>query len=116
MANSKIPRSRGNVDHAGNLAAISLAGIRIFVQSSVAPGAGAAATYTVTDANAHRLLAFHNSGANTDIRMEQGGTAVATDMPMASGVYVAFEVEKDDTVSFFNTTAGGLTVYVVELG
>lgn len=113
---ARVPTNRSNVSWAANVAMISLAGVRIFRQGSAAPGAGAEDSYTIQEDDARRLICFHNSGVNTDIRVELNGTAVATDMPMASGVYFAFEVEEGDTVSFFNTSAGSITVNVIEVG
>jgi uncharacterized iron-regulated membrane protein len=113
---ARVPLNRSNLDWAANVAMVSLAGIRILKQATVAPGAGASATYTVTEKDAHRVVAFHGSTAALDIRVHQNGTATASHLPMANGVYMSFEVETDDTVSFFNTTGGAITVYLVELG
>ena len=101
--------------HESGLASISLAGIRILVQTTVAPATSTNASYTVTSAATRRVVLFHDSGTNTDIRVEQNAAATATDMPVASGVYFVLEAVKDDTVQVFNTSGGAITVNVVEI-
>lgn len=116
MANARVPLNRSNLDWAANIAQISLSGIRIFRQASVAPANGAQATYTVQDADTRRLIAFHNSTTNLDVRVNQGAAATSSHFPMATGTYFAFEVEKDDTVSFWNASGGALTIFLIEVG
>ena len=108
------PRIR-DTKHESGLAAISLAGVRILVQATIAPGASANVAYTVTSGAAKRVVLFHDSGTNTDLRVEQNAAATATDMPLASGIYFVVEAVKDETVQVFNTTGSGITVNIMEI-
>lgn len=108
------PRRRDTTHEAG-LAAISLAGVRLLVQATIAPGASANASYTVASAATRRVVLFHDSGTNTDLRIEQNAAATATDLPIASGIYFVLEAVKGETVQVYNTTGGTLTVNIVEI-
>jgi len=108
-------RQTASLKHESELAQVSLSGIRILVQSSVAPGTSANASYTVVDQATRRVVLFHDSGTNTDIRVEQGAAATATDMPVASGIYFVLEAVVDETVQGFNTSAGAITVNILEM-
>ena len=101
--------------HEAGLAAISLAGVRILSQTTIAPGASLNVSYTVLSAATRRVVLFHDSGTNTDLRVEQGAAATATDMPIASGVYFVLDAVKDETVQVFNTTGGALTINIAEI-
>ena len=111
MADPRIRDTR----HESGLAAISLAGIRILVQATLAPGASANLAYTVVEASTRRVIVFHDSGVNVDIRINQNAAATATSMPVASGVYFVVEAVKDETVQVFNTSAGAITVNIAEI-
>ena len=87
----------------------------MLVQATVAPGASGTASYTVTSAATRRVILFHDSGVNVDIRVELNATATAADLPVASGVYFVLDAVKDDTVEVFNTSAGAITVNIVEI-
>ncbi len=97
------------------LAAISLAGVRLLIQATIAPGATTNVSYTVTSAATRRVILFHDSGNNTDLRVEQNAAATATDMPLASGVYFVLDCVKDETVQVYNTTGSGITVNIAEI-
>jgi len=109
-----VPRIK-DTRHEAGLAAISLAGVRLLKQATIAPGASANASYTVTEGATRRVVLFHDSGTNTDLRAELNAAATATDMPLASGVYFVLDAVKDDTVQVFNTTGGALTVNIAEI-
>lgn len=112
MAAPRIKDTR----HEAGLAAISLAGVRLLVQATIAPGASANASYTVAEGATRRVVLFHDSGGNLDLRVELNAAADATDMPLASGVYFVLEAVKDETIQVFNTTGGALTVNIAEIG
>jgi len=111
MADPRIKDTR----HEAGLAAISLAGVRLLVQATIAPGASANLAYTITSSATRRVVLFHDSGTNTDLRVELNAPATATDMPLASGVYFVLDAVKDETVQVFNTTGGAITVNIVEI-
>lgn len=110
------PRKVARLDWEAHLASVSLAGVRILVQSTIAPGASAEATYTITHAATKRLILFHNSGNNTDIRFTYGSVAAdASDLPVVSGIYFVVDLEKDEIARVFNTSGGSITVNIAEL-
>jgi plastocyanin len=109
-----VPIVGGELRHEQSLAARSSAAHRILAQAVIAPGAGAAAAHTVADKAVKRLVCLYAAGTAGDIRVELNAAAAATDMPLVPGEYFAVEVEVGDTVSFWNTTGGGLNVYVME--
>lgn len=106
----------------------ALAGVRELVQATVAPLAGGEASYTVANAETRRLMCVH-LGASTpaagDIRFRCNATAAATHMPLAPQKYALFELsgprtiganaQAGETISFFNTSADTVTVYLLEL-
>lgn len=112
-----MPTQRPNAAHAGNLAAIALAGIRPILTDTITPTNGSADDpYTVQSAATNRVMLFHLASNDDDVRVcEVGGTAVATDMPVASGVYFVMEAYEDDVISLYNGSGGALTIYVMEL-
>lgn len=112
MAN---PRLHQNADWEGNLAAVSLAGVRPILQTTVAVGAGSEATYTLQHAAVKRVVLFYESNTNLDIRVDLNATASASSLPMVTGAYFVMEVDQGDVVHLFNTTGGSVTVYVAEI-
>jgi len=108
------PRRR-DTGHEAGLATISLAGVRLLVQAVITPGASANVAYTVTEASTRRVVLFHDSGTNTDLRVEQNAAATVTDLPIASGIYFVLEAVKGETVQVFNTSGSGITVNIVEI-
>lgn len=113
-----IPNRRARSDWESAQAAISLAGIRPVLQDTIVVTAGARDDYTVDGASgvAKRVILFHDSGGNLDIRVALNENADATKMPVASGVYFSLEVEEGDIVSLWNTSASDITVNVMEIG
>ena len=96
------------------LATLSLAGWKVLAQGNAAPGAGARAAYTVTNARTRRcIISF--VGTFGDIRFEYNANSVATDFPLQPGVYMPIDCQEDDTLDFWNTTGGAITVYVMEI-
>lgn len=109
------PNIRSDLKHEGVLATVSLAGIRPLVNASVAVGASAEGTYTIANISTKRVVLYHKAADDLDIRVDLNATAVATDFPVASGVYFVMEVEKDDVVHLFNNNASSVTVYLMEI-
>lgn len=95
-------------------AALSTAGIRLIKQAKTAVGAGAEANYTVTEANTRRVMIIF-IGTVGDILFDYNHTAAATDFPLTPGEYLTVDAEKGDSLSFWNTTGGGVDVFTVEL-
>jgi hypothetical protein len=94
---------------------ISLGGVRpVIDMASVAPGASAAASYTITSAGCRRCLVVATGITFGDIRINVNKTADASDWPLIGDAYYSVAVEKDDTVNVFNTSAGAITVYFLE--
>lgn len=111
---SKLLGSVGDAD----LALMALAGIRVLVHGSAAPTTGAAASYTVTDDNTRRVMFLHlgaGAPAAGDIRFRIGGTASAAYMPLIPQRYMVLSLVKDETVSFFNTSADTISIYAAEM-
>ena len=109
-------------------AILSIAGFRIIpgTQATIAPGAGAEATYTVLNAACRRVVAIHLGTGNGDIRFELNAAATATKIPVIPARYFIVDVlsprpatptepaKVGDVLHFFNTTGGAITVYLVE--
>lgn len=115
-----IPKRRSRHEWESSQAVISLAGVRPLVQAVVTVTASDNDDYTVDDPTSaglvKRVILYHNSGGNTDIRVALNETADATKMPIASNVYFAIEVEDEDVISLFNTTGSDIDVNVMEIG
>lgn len=96
---------------------ISMAGVRPLVESSVAVSATSADSYTITHSFCKRVLLFHTAANDDDIRvdLDDDNAGVATDMPLASGVYFVFEAYEGEIVRLYNTTGSPVTVYIWEL-
>ena len=108
-------RKTSNKPWEADLAMIAVAGLRILKQTSVAPGASANVAYTVTEGDTRRVACIHIGTGNGDIRFKYNAAAAATDIPLIPALYVIVDATKDDTVQFFNTTAGAITVHLLEL-
>ena len=112
-------RKLAPMQYEGMRAMLSVAGLRPIVHSSVSLGTGTEDSYVVTAKNARRLLIYHGGDPTTpafgDIRMEFDGTALATDFPIAPQTYVVMDMAIGDEVSFYNTAAGTVVVYVMEV-
>lgn len=106
----------------------ALAGVRELLQATAAPTTGAEAGYTVQNAETRRVMVFHlgaSSPAAGDIRFKCNGTATASNMPLVPQKYALFELsgprtigstsQAGETISFWNTSADTITVYILEL-
>ena len=113
-----MARKLSAMEWEGFRAMLALAGVRQLVQSSVSVGTGAENSYTVANIETRRVIIVHGGGATPafgDIRFEINATAVATDFPIAPQKYFVVDAEKDDDLSFYNTSGGSITVYVMEI-
>lgn len=108
-------RRPSSIEYEGFRAMLALAGVRQLKQSSVAPGAGANSAYTVTEAGTRRVVAIHLGTGAGDIRFNHDAVADATKIPVIPQRYFVVDAEKDDTLNFFNTSGGAITVYVMEI-
>ena len=110
------PTRREKHDWEAQMASVSLAGIRPLVSSSVSVGAASTGTYTVSgNQMTKRLVLFHDSGNNLEIRVDVNNTASSSSFPVATGLYFVLEVEEADDVSLYNGGAGTTVVYVAEI-
>lgn len=109
------PQIRESMKWENDMASVSLAGVRPLAVDTASVGAGAADTHTVAHKAAKRVIIFHASGTDTDIRVAVNETADANDFPVASGVYFVVEAKTGETVSVYNTTGGAITVYRLEI-
>lgn len=101
-----------------DLAVMALAGVPELVAGSASPTTGAAASYTMTHPNAKRALVTHMGAAAPaagDIRFTTLTTATANSMPLYPQRYVVIEAVQGVAISFFNTSADTIKVYVLEL-
>lgn len=108
-------RDTSAIQYEAARAMLALAGIREIVQGSVAPGASANAAYTVVDVRTRRVVCVHLGTGAGDIRFRYNVAATATNIPVIPQRYFVVDAEKDDTLNFFNTTGGAITVYVMEI-
>ena len=93
---------------------LSTAGIRQLTQASLPVGAGASATYTVASPEARRVAVIF-IGNLGDIRFNQGASAAATHLPIPPGELFRVTAIQGEQLSFYNTTASAITVYLIEL-
>ena len=100
--------------HEVNRAVLATAGWRPGSQGSAAPATGANAAYTVVDVNTRRVAVCW-TGTLLDIRFELNAAAVATDFPLLPNVHIVFDAKKGETLNFYNTTGGSITVYCLEI-
>jgi len=108
-------RDLSAIQYEAHRAMLALAGVRQIVQASVAPGASAEATYTVIDRRTRRVIVCHLGTGAGDIRFDFNATASSADMPIIPQRYFVVDAEKDDVLHFFNTSAGAITVYLMEI-
>lgn|SRR5512135_90332 len=107
-------------------AILSVAGLRQILQTSISVGTGADGTYTVQSENCRRVVALHIGTGNGDIRFNINAAASASTIPVIPARYFVVDVQSPrpaspgeaakvgDVLHFFNTTAGSITVYLVE--
>jgi len=114
-----MPRRLSPIEYEGHRAMLALAGVRQLVQSSVTVSNGAENSYTVTDPQTRRVICVHPGDATTpatgDIRINPAATATATAFPLLPQKYFVVDAEKDDDISFYNTTGSSIVVYVMEI-
>ena len=107
---------RRSSDHEVATAMISLAGVRpISAMASVSVGATSANSHTIASEASRRCLVLVLGGANGDIRITVNETADANDWPLIIDAYYSVQVEEGDTINVYNTTAGAITDYFLEL-
>ena len=83
-------------------------------QGSAAPTASANDSYEVTGLNT-RWVAVAFTGTFEDIRFEKNSAATATDFPLLPASHIVFEAVDGDTLNFWNTSGGQISVYCLEL-
>ena len=110
-----MPRLTSSMQYEAARAMLSMAGIRLLVQSSTSPLTTAEDDYTVTLANTRRVAIVHLGNAAGDIRFAYNAVADANDIPVIPQQYFVVDAEKGDVLSFYNTSAGTIVVYVAEL-
>lgn len=110
-----MPRKIAQMEWEQGKAILSLAGIRELKQATIAPTTGANAAYTVTEAGTRRVVAIHLGAANGDIRYRTTTAASATNMPVIPARYFVIDCKKNDVLNFFNTSAGTITINLMEI-
>lgn len=108
------PRRQENRDWEGNTAQVSLAGVRLLVQSTIAPISGGTASYTITHATTKRVILFHTT-CDLNIRVNQNATATSSHLPVAAGMYFVLDMIKGEVVHVFNTGPDTVTINIVEI-
>lgn len=109
------PRRPSSVEFEAARAMLSLAGIRQLLQANISALATANTSYTVADIRTRRVVIIHLGAGNGDIRFNFGAAAASTNIPVPSARFMVVDAEKDQTLQFFNTTAGAITVYFMEI-
>lgn len=109
------PRRPNNWIWEAALAQLSLAGIRFIKQATHSATNGANTVYTVTEPGTRRVVIIHLGTGNGDIRVAYKEAATATSLPVIPARYLVIDAKKDDTVQFWNTTGGVITVNILEI-
>lgn len=99
----------------GSYAQMAVAGVNIQTQTTVTATAGANVTYTITKPGTRRLMCLHLGTGAGDIRVNYNAAATSASMPLLPQRYFVVEAAKDSYVAFWNTTAGDITVNVLEM-
>lgn len=110
-----MARRPSSIEYEAARAMLAMAGIRILKQANVTVTLGEADTYTVTEAGTRRVVCVHLGTGNGDIRIAHNATPTANSLPLIPASYFSVDAEKDDTIQFFNTTAGDIKVYLAEI-
>lgn len=108
-------RRPSSIEYEAARATLSLAGIRELVQANISATATANTVYTVANISTRRVIVIHLGTGNGDIRFKHDAAAAATSIPVIPARYFVVDAEKDDTLNFWNTTAGAITVYLMEI-
>ena len=121
-----MPRRISEASYELAKATLSMAGLRFISQTSISVGSGADGTYTVLSDGCRRVVAIHLGAANGDIRFNLNAAATSAHVPVIPARYFVVDVQSPrpatptepaktgDVLHFFNTSAGALTVYLVE--
>lgn len=109
------PRRPSSVEFEAARAMLSLAGARQLLQANISALATANTSYTVADIRTRRVVIIHLGAGNGDIRFNFGAAVASTNIPVPSARFMVVDAEKDQTLQFFNTTAGAITVYFMEI-
>lgn len=108
-----MPRRKSSLVHEAERAMLSLAGWNIIIQDTVSAGAGANTAHTIESPNCRRVAFLYLSGTTGDIRFNVDAAATASHAPVMVDTWMV--VDAAASVQFWNTTGGGLTVYILEL-
>lgn len=109
------PRKLASMDYEAGLATLALAGLRETVQATLSALPAANTAYTVAMKDTRRVMCLHlDAGANS-IHYRTNAAAVVTNMPMLGQVYWVADAKLGDTLNFWNTTLGAITVFIMEL-
>lgn len=121
-----MPRRISEASYELAKATLSMAGLRFISQANISVGAGADGTYTVLSDACRRVVAIHIGTGNNDIHFNLNAAATAAHVPVIPARYFVIDVQSPrpgtpvepakagDVLHFFNTTAGAITVYLVE--
>jgi len=101
-------------------AMLSLAGIREIKQSQLTVTASSSDFYLVAEETTRRVIVVHLAAGNGDIRFKYqrqgaGATAVSTNLPVIPARYLVIDAEKNDKLSFFNTSGVSVQIFFVEI-
>jgi len=112
-----MPRRKQALHWEGQKANLSQAGWSVIVQGNVAPGASANASYTVTGGNTEntRRVVISWPGTEGQIRFNYNAAATVTSFALAPAVYTIIDADVGDTLQFFNTSGGVITVTLLEI-
>lgn len=107
-------RSQGNAAHEGSMAVMAMAGLRLLLQATHTATASSNTSYTVQSKDAKRVIACHLGTGAGDIRVNQGAAATSSHVPLIPQRYLVFDAGVGETIQFYNTTAGNITIYILE--
>lgn len=107
-----MPKSTNQ--HEVNRATLSIAGWRVVLQDVHTATTGTSTAYTVAGRNTRRVVVCF-TGSFLDIRVEVNAAAEATDFPLMPDFHHTFDLSEDETLNFYNTTGGDISVYILEI-
>lgn len=98
-------------------AMLSMAGMLDVLQDTHTATANSDTTYTIAGGvNVRRVLITHLGSGAGDIRFRRGAVASASYVPIFPQTHFVVDAEDGEVLHFYNTTAGDITLYIVELG
>ena len=109
------PRHLASLDFEKALATLALAGLRETAQAKHTATASANSAYTVTGAGTRRVMCFHTGAGAVDLRVRHNAAADGDNMPITPQTYWVIDAKMGDTINFYNTTLGAITVSIMEL-